>query len=76
MLLWIFGLAKARAGKGYRNREREWRGSASWLAFVPAVHSQSTTGPKATPFRRLVAGIDLIRPNFEVRQLCLPMERG
>ena len=38
MLLWIFGLAKARAGKGYQNREREWRGSAS---------------RKQTPFRRL-----------------------
>ena len=23
-----------------------------------------------------LAGIDLIRPNFEVRQLCLPIDRG
>ena len=38
MLLWIFGLAKARAGKGYQNRERE----SAWFSR-----------PKATPFRRL-----------------------
>ena len=43
--------------KRYHNRERQWRGSAGWLAFVPAVHFRGRGGglQRCERFQDLVA---------------------
>jgi hypothetical protein len=69
-----FWLGQGASRKGLSKSGEEWRGSAGWLAFVPTVHSQSTIGPKADITYAYLAWINLIRPNFEVRQLCLPID--
>ena len=80
VLLWIFGLAKARARKGYHNPEREWRGSAGWLAFVPAVHFRGRGGglQRCERFQDLVAVARAFRHDprvarFQVHDLAFDM---
>ena len=39
-----FWLGQGASQKGLSQSEREWRGSAGWLAFLPAVHFRGRGG--------------------------------
>jgi hypothetical protein len=66
--------------KRYHNREREWRGSAGWLAFVPAVHFRGRGGglQRCERFQDLVAVARAFRHDprvarFQVHDLAFDM---